>query len=309
VLSRPAKRVLRSLGYYRRRLASSPGAGVAVLAYHAVRDDRWPAGSMHFEELHVTAAHFDAHCAVLRALNCSILSLADWSAIASGERPLPPRAVMVTFDDGYRSILTHALPVLERHEVPAAVFVCTDPVERQTRFWWDAVAERRGEAAVEDAKSLPQRAWRELVLAEEMPASADDPHAPLSCLELQRLAAHPLVSIGAHTVTHPILANADARVQFGEIRSSRASLEDWVQRPVTAFAYPNGARGTDFTSVAEREVEAAGFEHAFAVGSGFADPRANRFAHPRFLVLDSVDANELAHRLAVSWPAAHSVLS
>jgi peptidoglycan/xylan/chitin deacetylase (PgdA/CDA1 family) len=298
------KQALGAIGYYRARLSSQPYPGVAVLGYHGIRDDR---ASMRFGELQVSAARFASHLETLRGLDCTFIAFDDWGAIADGRQPLPPRAVMVTFDDGYRSVYADALHLLEKYEVPAIVFVCTDPVERQVRFWFDALAERHGESAVEQAKALTYSEWRDLVDRSEMQVAPEDPHAPMSIDEVREMAAHPLIAIGAHTATHPILARGDVDAQREEIRRSRESLEQWLGRRVAAFAYPNGRPGMDFTEATEREVETAGFTHGFALQSGFADPRVARYSHPRFLMLDTVEPAELAHRLSVAWPAAHTV--
>lgn len=296
------KRALETAGLYRGLLAAHPYCGVAVLAYHGVRADALPPRAMRFEELHVRRSRLDAHCRILRDLHCTPIALRDWQAMAAGVRPVPPRAVMITFDDGYRTVLTEALPVLERYGIPATVFVCTMPIERGVRFWFDALAERDGEAAVGEAKSLDYDPWAQLAAQVETPARSGDPHAPLSIFELQQLAAHPLVTVGAHTETHPVLARASHDIQRAEIGRSRLILEAWLGRPVAAFAYPNGRPGVDFTAATAAAVQACGIEDAFAVDSAFADPSAARYAHPRFLMLDTVDATELAHRLAVAWP-------
>jgi peptidoglycan/xylan/chitin deacetylase (PgdA/CDA1 family) len=294
------KTALNRLGVYRRRLAAHARPGVAVLAYHGVRPARgaW----MHFANLHVTSGRLDDHCRALRDLDCSFLSLADWCRIAAGERPAPPRAVMLTFDDGYRSVLTHALPVLERHGIPAAVFVCTSPIERQVRFWFDAIADEGGEAAVEQAKTLAYGEWRDDVRRAERRVAAGDPHAPLTIRELQQLAAHPLIAIGAHTASHPILAKAPPDVQQEEVEGSRAALRAWLGSTPAAFAYPNGRPRIDYTDATLRVLAEGGTSHAFTTGNAFADPSAAALEHPRFLMLDAVDGVELAHRLAVAWP-------
>jgi peptidoglycan/xylan/chitin deacetylase (PgdA/CDA1 family) len=304
-----AKQALRAAGFYRHRLHANPYRGVAVLAYHGVRANDLPASAMHFENLHVTAARLASHCACLRALGCALLSFDEWQRIARGDRPVPERAVLVTFDDGYRNVLTCGVPVLERYAIPAVVFVCTGPVERGVRFWFDAVASRSGEDEVERAKALDHRAWRELADRFEVAATAADPHAPLTIDELRRLAAHPLVTIGAHTASHPILARAPVAAQREEIAASRRTLERWIGSSVTAFAYPNGRPAVDFTSQTVSVVREAGFTHAFTTAAGFADPGVDPLEHPRFLMLDSVDASELAHRLAISWPRDESEVS
>jgi peptidoglycan/xylan/chitin deacetylase (PgdA/CDA1 family) len=294
------KSTLHALGAYRHRLAVQPYPGVAVLAYHAVRASA--ATPMHGANLHVTAARLDEHCRALRALDCAPLSLDEWAAVASGRRAAPPRAVMITFDDGYRSVLTDALPVLERHGIPATVFVCTGAVGRQVRFWFDAVAAAEGEEAVERAKALAYGEWRDLAARAERPVGAGDPHAPLTVDELRQLAAHPLIAIGAHTVTHPILAKAPAAVQRDEIAGSCAALRTWIGTAPAAFAYPNGRRGIDYTVDTVRMLGDCGIAHAFRVGDAFAVPRESPLEVPRFLMVDAVSGVELAHRLALAWP-------
>lgn len=294
------KQVLDASGFYRRRLRERPYRGVAVLAYHGIRSDALPEGSMPFEQLHVTARHFDQQCRVLRDM-CRILTFDEWNRIAAGEMPIPERAALVTFDDGYRSVLTEALPILERHEIPAIVFLCTDPIERGRQFWFDSMAIRLGEGAVERVKDLPWREWREAVAQHETPADTG-PTAPLTIDEVRTLASHPLVTIGSHSATHPLLGRAPVEIQLAELQESRAKLESWIERRVSAFAYPNGRPRIDYTADTIRALTATGFRHAFAVGHQFARYEMSRFEQYRFLMLDGMHGTELAHCLALSWP-------
>ena len=300
------KRALATLGYYRESMARVPFQGVAVLAYHGVRNDALPDGAMRFESLHVRAQRFAEHCAVIRDLRCTPLSFAEWRDTARRGH-VPRSSVMLTFDDGYRSVLTLALPILERYEIPAIVFVCTGPVARGERFWYDAVAEREGEAAVDAAKALDLPGWRMATEPAAMPVADDDPHAPLTVDELRTLAKHPLITIGAHTVSHAILARAPLSVQAEEIGESRARLEEWTGQSVRAFAYPNGRPRVDYSAHTIEILRACGFEHAFTTAEMFAVPADDPFEHPRFTMLQDITASELAHRLALSWPRLDAV--
>jgi peptidoglycan/xylan/chitin deacetylase (PgdA/CDA1 family) len=295
------KSALDSLGMYRSVLRLRPFTGVAVLVYHGVRGDDWPARTMRHEWAHVRAHRLDAHCRELRQL-CTPISLSDWQAIAGGQARAPERPVLVTFDDGYRSVLRYALPILERYRIPATIFVCTDPVERRERLWFDAVAEVFGEATSEGAKYLDYDSWRALADDAAMAAGIDDPHAVLTIAELQSLASHPLITVGAHTASHPILARAPLDVQRAEIVKSRATLATWLGRPVDAFAYPNGRRGLDYGEDTIEAVGDAGFTAAFSVNDAFAGPWNRRLDNPRFMMHEAITGAELAHRLAVSWP-------
>ena len=293
---------LRRSGVHRRRLTRAPFPGAAVLVYHGVRDRRLPTQAMQGRELHVSEARLAEQCRTIREL-CTPISGGDFVAAVTGQRPLPPNAVMVTFDDGYASMLHLALPVLERFQIPAVVFVCPDPVARGVRFWFDAVAERSGVDAVAAMKTLPYDAWRAECRRQEMPALEGDPHRPLSVEELRRLAASPLIEIGAHTMTHPILAHAPLDRQREEIEQSQRVLAGWVGTAPRLFAYPNGRPGLDYsrdTVAIVRELCAEGF----AGGDTFAQPGQYPGEQRRLTMLDSVSGAELGHRLAVSWPRA-----
>jgi peptidoglycan/xylan/chitin deacetylase (PgdA/CDA1 family) len=294
------KQALLRCGYYGRRLRADRFPGVAVLCYHGVRDDTWPAGSMAFEALHVRTGELAAHCRVVREL-CHPITLAQWRAALQGGPALPPRPVLLTFDDGYRTVRSLAQPILARYGVPAAVFVCTEPVQRGELFWHDAVARHRGEAAVEAAKALAYSEWEAVRAAAARPTDDGDPHAPLTIADVQALANAPGIEIGAHSASHAILARATPAVQAEQIARSQACLEQWIGRSVTAFAYPNGRPGIDYTAETVALVKARGFECAFTTRDGFVTPDAPALERSRFLMLAGISAAELAHRLAHSW--------
>jgi peptidoglycan/xylan/chitin deacetylase (PgdA/CDA1 family) len=101
-----------------------------MLLYHRISD-------LPFDPqlLSVTPEHFDQHLQVLqskyRAINSSDLVKSDDS------RKVSANSVVVTFDDGYADNLIHALPLLEKHQIPATVFVTTGIVQQRKHFWWD----------------------------------------------------------------------------------------------------------------------------------------------------------------------------
>lgn len=273
--------------------------GLAVLSYHGVLPHDTPRDTVPFAPLHVGASTFRAHCAML-ASHCDCLSLDDALRVWDGTVPMPARGVVVTFDDGHRALLDHALPALDQYGVPAAVFVCTGPVTSGTAFWFDALARRDGEAAVEAAKALTYDAWQRL--CPQVPTTSDDPVAPLDMAAVQRLAAHPRVTLGAHSVTHPILSRAPREVQAREIADSVRTVGAWTGRRAVAFAYPNGRPTRDFDETTMAEVAGAGCPVAFTTHEAFAGLQESPLARSRFVVLASVSAAELAHRLFVSWP-------
>jgi peptidoglycan/xylan/chitin deacetylase (PgdA/CDA1 family) len=274
--------------------------GVMVVCYHAIRRDDQPDGVMPFEGLHVRRALFREHCRILSEL-CTPISLAQWRAAQSGGPALATRPVLVTMDDGYRSALTEGLTVLEEFQVPAALFVCTDPIARGEMFWYDSVASAKGEHAVAELKRATYSEWREVFERARRPVSPDAPTAPLSATELQRLAAHPLIEIGGHSHRHPILARADQTAQREEIVDNLNAIEEWTGRRPAAFAYPQGRRDYDFTRATEALVSGAGIDLAFGTDPGIAGPACRALSQPRFTMTSGLSGAHLLQRLAWDW--------
>lgn len=295
------KRGLLAAGHYRRTLRRSRFPGVVVLCYHGLRGDDTPAGAMAFENLHVRESTFDAHCRVLRDM-CDPISLDDWRASMAGRAPLPPRPVLLTFDDGYRSVLTLGAPVLKAHGLPAVVFVCSEPAERRRLVWFDDLAAREGEDAVEAWKAHPYGDWLKTCAANTHAVADDDPRALLRPDEVGQLSRQPGIEIGSHTARHAILSQATAAEQRAEIEDSRAAIARWTGRPVRAFAYPNGRPRVDYTATTSSLLDELGFDSAFTTRRAFATPDEPPLERSRFLMLAEVMAPELAHRLAYAWP-------
>lgn len=217
---------------------------------------------------------------------------------------LPERAVAVTFDDGYSNNLTHALPVLEAANVPATIFVTLSHIDSEHEPWWDEMKHfllgteqvpARLSILIEGHEcSWPTTTLAERIIAQRtlenlmrpLPTYVNDDildklaqwtglprklraaYRTVTSKELGQLAQHPLIELGAHTITHPILPTLTLDAQFNEIMGSRYSLEKMIHRPIRAFAYPNG----DFTEQTKKLVDAAGYSAAFTTVRGRVEP-------------------------------------
>ena len=228
--------------------------------------------------------------------------------IAAGEPPAGTPAVL-TFDDGYRSFLTEVYPILRRHGIPAALFVATGTVGgaglwtdevrsaveraaanglslrlcgREVRLDGRAGCAEAAEDLIEELKRLPDAARRRAarrLCADAGPSSALD-GGMLSWDELRTLSRDPLLTLGAHTVSHPVLARMEDDQAKREIALSRSELQRELGVSATAFSYPNGASG-DFTEAHQRMVADAGFRAAFSTIPGLALPGGDVCALPR----------------------------
>ncbi len=299
-LSELRKRVFLETGHYHRVLRRVRFPGVAVLGYHGLRADDWPHGSMALEPLHVRASTFETHCRLVRE-TCHPISLEEWRLARSGKWRLPERPVLFTFDDGYRSVLTIAAPILKKYALPAVVFTCSMPNEERRLLWWEHVAARDGEAAIEAWKDRTYDEWLTQCALAAPVISDDDPRATLCPKEIAKLGRWPGIEIGAHTARHPTLARASLARQRDEIAENLSALQRWTGRSIRALAYPNGRRRVDYEEGTVNILRDLNFDFAFTMQGGFAMDGEAPLEYPRLLMLANLSTREFAHRLAYTW--------
>jgi peptidoglycan/xylan/chitin deacetylase (PgdA/CDA1 family) len=240
---------------------------------------------------------------------------------------LREHVTLVTFDDGYRDNLTHALPLLEKYGIPAAIFVTTGFVDGSTAPWWLQLERKIGEVVEISLEGIHlQGHWATRTPAEkyrtydflngylrsapedavmDVLAQLDlDPPAALRGTfltwdDIRELDAHPLVTIGAHTVSHPALRNVSPDRLAAEIGDGRRILEDRLGHPVPWFAYPFGG----VREAVEREFQAArnaGFCCSFTARPGHIQRghAGQPHALPRLMMTEDDRAASMQYKLS-----------
>lgn len=215
---------------------------LTVLAYHGVDHP----------------AAFEAQLADLARRRRPVIAPEDLVAALSGAAPLPPGAVLVTFDDGHASVLSEAAPRLARRGMAAVAFVVAGSLDGEEGFWWEEARRRGGQALVRELKALPDAERRRRLEAAREGAPAPPPASALAAADLPRLAALG-VEVGSHTWSHPILPRCEDSVVRREIERAHARLGAALDRPPRLFAYPNG----DHDRRAEAALAALGYRAAF----------------------------------------------
>ncbi|MCD6505461.1 polysaccharide deacetylase family protein [Candidatus Poribacteria bacterium] len=195
------------------------------------------------------------------------ITFEELGRILDGRSPMPPRPVIVTFDDGYMDNYLQAFPILKRYGVPATFFIPVGFIGTRKVTWWDLKAFKRKNAR--QPREGPEfMGWEEI---EEM--------------------AEWGMEFGSHTVSHISLAKAsDVRIK-DELSASKSEMEHRLGREITAFAYPYG----EWDERAVKLVREAGFRFAVTLEHGLnrlERCRANPFALKRIAVerRDSFDS-------------------
>jgi peptidoglycan/xylan/chitin deacetylase (PgdA/CDA1 family) len=279
--------------------------GVPILAYHGVTAGR-EEGLRNRRRLHVPAALFDAHMEYL-SQHWSPIPFRELLESFAHQRPLPPRSVVVTFDDGYRNVLTVALPLLLRHRVPATLFVMTH--EGKEPSWID-----RLEAAIEQTQA-PSLAWndaayplanpgervqaleavaadldrqpsaREALLDEVLgrlgvrSLAEDDDRHRLGWDDVRRLRDRGL-EIGSHAAVHERLTLQSEDQLTASLTASRQTLERELGPQTFVLAYPFGAWNESVCNVARK----VGFLAGLTTDPGTNDASVDPFRLRRTLV-------------------------
>ena len=279
------------------------GAG-AIFMLHHVR----PASEGEFRpnrHLEIAPDFLRAMLAHLRARDVDLITLDEMHRRLI-ERDFSRHFACFTFDDGYRDNRDFALPVMREFGAPFTVYVASDFAEGSGRMWWvalerliakaSAIAVGTGDAATRLDASTPagKRAafgqlhdWLRSLPSEQdvrreitaLCASHGVDEAAICrelCMpwdELKRFADDPLVTIGAHTITHCNLARQTEEIVSHEMAISRARIEKTLQRPVVHLAYPygdkNAARAREFALARH-----AGFKTAVTTRPGMIFPES-----------------------------------
>lgn len=219
---------------------------VAVLAYHKIGEplsNGWQTWNYVAEET------FRSQLRVLRSEGWEVVDHATFLAGLDDPAVLPQRSALLTFDDGYRSMLVTATPILEALAMPAVCFVPTQYI---------------GDCNVWDRDNEP-----------------DEPICDWG--ELRELGQRG-VSIQSHSVSHPDFATLSLDRVLAEVRDSKRHLEEGLDAPVDSFAFPYGATGEDVAAVDGMLAE-AGYRAGFVYKGGrFELPAAAPFRMTRIPV-------------------------
>ncbi|MFK8017437.1 MAG: polysaccharide deacetylase family protein [Gammaproteobacteria bacterium] len=272
-----------------------------TLTYHRVRPQRDP--------LYPDMCFVDSFDSQLRVLSRFFNVLPLPEALERSEQgSLPARSVCITFDDGYRDNVDIALPMLRQFALPATFFIATgylndgmmwndqviEAVRGRRAGRWDLSGINLGERHVDDLASRRalmheiivhlkhqspdvRATWAQQLVDE---SSVSGERIMMTDAEIRTLHAAGM-TIGGHTVTHPILTRLSQAQGGAEMTDGKRALEDMIQSDVSVFAFPNGKAGADYAKEHTALVEQSGFRAGLTTMWGYADNASPRFELPR----------------------------
>ncbi len=238
----------------------TPGPVVPVLAYHRFAPTA-------VDSMTVRTSNFEAHLAELERLQCTVIALSDWVAWRTGERAtLPPRAVVLTVDDGHRSQFDTMAPLLRARGWPVTLFIYPSAISNASyAMTWPQLRELQ---AIPGFSMQSHTFWHPNFLQERKRLSPD----------------------------------AFRRFAADQLHRSRDVLTQRLGQAVSLLAWPFGWSDQLLWSLAEE----AGYRAAFALGNRAAMLQDPVYAVPRHLMVDGVTAQQLAARLRAAFAASEA---
>lgn len=254
----------------------------------------------------------------------TIVPLRHIVAAMTEGRPLPRRAIALTFDDGYRDNAEAAMPLLDRMGVPATFFLVPGFLDGDVPAWWEVtawavrhasrpMAEVAGHSvpggdlndprvgAFMNAAKTVDAATRERRVAELVDGLAPAGDNPLPGLFMDWDAARAMagrMDIGSHTQRHAILSRETASGQTDDLRGARSRLQAELGIPVDLLAYPNG-QPDDVSADTVAATRAAGHAGAVTTVDGWTSAQSDALMVPRF-VLDPASGRRGLRKLVRS---------
>jgi len=260
-----------------------------VLTYHRVD---WPQENPHLYPgvLSASPQEFANHLDALQQ-RFHLVSLDDVLEATRGESQLPPRSVLITFDDAYQSFADFAWQELRQRNIPVVMYVPTCfPDHPERTFWWDRVywslASTEVDSLAIDGKTfaigglvsknqtarhlatlIKQRPHADaMALVEEICDKLQVESRPNEVISWEQLAelSREGVTIGAHTHTHPLMNQLPLEQAKEEAEQSRTILQDRLGQPIETFCYPSGG----FDDGVVDMIKQLGFQMAFTTNRG-----------------------------------------
>jgi peptidoglycan/xylan/chitin deacetylase (PgdA/CDA1 family) len=229
-----------------------------------------------------------------------VLHMHEFVTLVEQNSQIPNGAALLTVDDGWASNVPNMVTVAEKEQVPITIFIATEAIE-EGNYWFN-YAKKAFKLGLnfpssEQMKKLPNE--ERLGILQQIKVQVKLGREAMTINDVAQLSSSAFVTIGAHSHSHPILINCNNQEMETEIRVSKAKLEEWTNKSIETFAYPNG----DFGKREEVALHAAGYKIGFANNPVRLDESSLQapFSIPRTGFLEGASEAENICRLVGVW--------
>jgi glycosyltransferase involved in cell wall biosynthesis/peptidoglycan/xylan/chitin deacetylase (PgdA/CDA1 family) len=209
------------------------------------------------------------------------------------------KLIFICFDDGWKGNLD-LIEVIEKYKVPITIFITTNAIE-EGNYWWEYALIKgqekySGIKKLTDFKKLPENTFKE-----KMAILKHHYCLERSCItsdELKKMSENKLITIGSHTVSHPILTKCSYETQARELKDSRHLLSQFLMTEIEYLAYPNGSYDKDTIELAEK----SGYKLGLTTNPGDINVgTVNPYTIPRNALYDSGGYFENISKILGIW--------
>jgi len=173
--------------------------------------------------------------------NYHFISTDDLYKILKNKTPVKKGAVCITVDDGKKGNLKNIVPFVEKLKIPITIFISTEPVKKGV-FWWSYVKAHNKvsskKISIENCKSITND--ERLKIINKLKENIEIPREAMTKEDVIKISKSTYITIGNHTVNHPIIPSCEIDELEYEISEASNVLKSWISKDINYFAYPNG---------------------------------------------------------------------
>ncbi|MVN22036.1 polysaccharide deacetylase family protein [Mucilaginibacter arboris] len=232
--------------------------------------------------------------------NFNFLSQEDILRISNKSKPFPTASVVITVDDGWQTNEENIVVIADRYRIPVTIFVSTHPID-SGEFWWPYIdyANKMNitNHSIRFLKTISNKERENIVKEIKQLVQLD--RLAMTVDQIKRISKSDFITIGSHTINHPILTNCNDDEVFKELKESKIVIENWINKKVKYFAYPNG----DYSEREINYLKKLSYTLAYNTKPLPLTEIAlqNLYELPRFSIFENISKNEAICRMLGVW--------
>ena|ERR1035437_1528321 len=217
--------------------------------------------------------------------NYKFISTNELYFLINGKVKQTGKLACITFDDGWSNNMM-LVNLLEKYKIPVTIFIPTEAIV-EGNYWFEYAnvqgqKQFTGIKTKENFKKLPENIFTEKVKILKLNYSLK--RSSITLNDLKKLSENKLITIGSHSVTHPILNRCSFEKQEYELAESKKIISNWLYKDIEYLAYPNG----DFNQYTIEIAKKCGYKLGFSTELGKIDvKKVNPFIIPRHVIHDT----------------------